>query len=242
MRILKKNSGICLIEVMIAMAAGIVVLMASIQTLNHFQQRLSAQHDTIAVQQDQRIGMKIFEDELRIAGSHRSDSLAALLQAKQQEIEFDANITGETTNLTKAVSSSDQELSVMDGTGWAKGKRILICVSENCTENRLAEDGQGKSLRVVVPFPQTLPVGSEISISNRVRYYLSKGRSGKVSLMRQVDGGANPLINDVTFFALSYVDKTGRPTMDPSIVARVKIELAVGKDHRTLTSEVGIRG
>jgi Tfp pilus assembly protein PilW len=161
---------------MIAMAAGMVVLTASLQMLDHFQQRLWAQHDTIALHQDQRIGMRILAEELRIAGSNRNESPVGLLQAKPQEIEFHANVGGATTSLTKPVSLSDSELFVIDGAGWTKGKRILICASEYCAESRLAEDGQRRSLSLAIPIPQGFPAGSEVSVFNHVPYYVSKGR------------------------------------------------------------------
>lgn len=238
---LKNSSGICLVELMIAMAAGLVVLSATIQMLTHCQQRMWDQYDTIGLHQDQRIGIGVMREELRLAGSGVPRIPAVLLRADRQEIEFNANIGGYTTNLTGTVSPEVAELPVADGTGWVKGKRVLICSNERCAENHLARDGQRTSLSLASPLGQAFPAGSEVMISNRVRYYLSKSRSGRVSLMRQVDGGANPVVSDVSLFSLSYADRHGRPTLDPAIVSRVKVELSVGRNHRVLTSEVGLR-
>ena len=142
---LKNCAGICLAETMIAMAAGIVVLSVTIQMLNHFQHWLCAQHDTIALHQNERIGMRIMEEELHLAGSGMHEFASVLLKASRQEIEFFANIGGYRTNLAEAVSSTQQELHVIDGSGWMKGKRIIICSYDRCTESRLSEDGQRTS-------------------------------------------------------------------------------------------------
>ena len=188
---LKDDSGMCLTELMIAMVTGLVVLSATIQMLDHFQQRLWRQHDAMGLHQDQRIGMRIFEEELRMAGTIRTDSHGSLVRAAQQEIGFDANIAGLTTTLTQPVVPSATELQVADGSTWDRGKRIVICSGDHCAESRLSQDGQARSLDLTVPISEAFPRGSEIMISNRVRYYMGKGRNGKASLMRQVDGGAN---------------------------------------------------
>jgi hypothetical protein len=234
-------AGICLTEMLIAMAAGTVVLSATIQTLNHFQQRLWAQHDTIGRHQDQRIGMRVMEGELRLAGTGASRDGAAFVTTDPLEIEFLANLGGFITTLTEAVSSTQQELWVVDGLEWAKGKRILICSGSRCTDGRLSRDGRRNVLSLDAAIGQSFPSGSEVFVSNRVRYYLGKNRSGKTNLMRQVDGGANSIIGDVTSFSLSYVDRVGKPTVDPTAVSRVRVSLGVGEDRRIVTSEVGLR-
>ncbi len=85
---LQDCAGICLAEAMIAMAAGVVVLSATIQTLNHFQQKLWAQHDAIAHHQDLRVGMGVMEAELRVAGAAAPAIGTGLLRAEPQEVEF----------------------------------------------------------------------------------------------------------------------------------------------------------
>ena len=236
-------AGICLAELMIAMAASAVVLSAAVQALTHFQQRLWAQHDAIASQQDLRIGMEVLEAELRLAGTGALPSSQALLRAERQEVEFLANLGGLATTLTESVSSSQSELTVLDGSDWSKGKRIVVCGSDRCAEGRLARDGQRHTLSLTEPIGQAFPTGSLVYVANQVRYYLGKDRHGKSSLMRQVDGGANSLIGEVAWFQLAYLGKDGKPTHDQARVARVRVDIAVGDGgRRTMTSEVGRRG
>lgn len=235
------NSGHSLVEVIIAMAAGAVVLSAAQQSLIHFQHRLYSQQETMGQQQDARLGLRILEAELRAAGGA---SLAgpAMLKANAEETEFLANLNGLITTVTATAVAGQQELKVLDGSGWPKGKRIIACSAERCVEARLARDGQRFALSLAEPLTMDIPAGSSVSVSNQVRYYLGEARTGRPSLMRQVDGGANSLISDVTQFRLGYLDQEGRITQDPAQVSRVRVELTVGESPRGIVTEIGLRG
>ncbi len=239
------DSGICLAEAMIAMAAGAVVLSATIQALNHFERRLWNQHDTVAHHQEVRIGVNIMESELRLAGPGAAllgaGTSAAVLKAGPQEIQFLANLDGLTATLAEPAFPGQYKLVVSDGSSWTKGKRIVICGSESCAENRLARDGRRTELSLTAPLAQAFPMGSAVAVSNSVRYYLGKDGRGRLAVMRQVDGGSNPLIGDVATFRLRYLARDGRPTQDVRLVTRLRIELAVRDGRRIFTSEVGLR-
>lgn len=236
-----RNGGHSLVEVMIAMTAGAIVLSAAQQSLVHFQHRLYSQQERMGQQQDARLGLRILEAELRLAATGAMPDGPALLKANAQETEFLANLNGQTTTVTAAAVAGQQELKVSDGSGWPKGKRIIACSEERCIESRLARDGQRFTLSLTGPLPEPLPAGSAVVVSNQVRYYLGAARTGRPSLMRQVDGGANSLIGDVRSFRLAYLDRDGRMTQDPAYVARVRVELAVGESPRAIVTEIGLR-
>lgn len=239
--ILHDCGGFCLAEALIAMAAGVVVLSASIQAMHHFERRFGAQWSTIAHHQDLRIGLKVFEDELRLAGTDETSSGTAVLKAEAEELVFLANLAGLTTSVTQPVSPGQQQLAVGNGSDWRKGKRILICSQQYCEESRLAHDGQKTILSLIGPLAQAFPIGSTVIVTNQVRYYLGQDSRGKAALMRQVDGSASSLIGDVSRFGLQYLGRDGKPTQDHTRVARVRIELAVGDTRRIIKSEVGLR-
>lgn len=239
------DSGVCLAEAMIALAAGAVVLSATIQALDHFERRLWTQLDTVARHQDLRIGAQILETELRLAGTGAVPSGlgagASVLTAEPQEVQFLANLDGVATALAEPAFPGQHGLTVRDGSNWAKGKHIVVCGGGSCEESRLARDGRRATLSLTGPLAKAFPAGSTVFVSNRVRYYLGKDGRGRPALMRQVDGGANPLIGDVAVFRLRYLDKNGKPTQDTRCVTRIRMEVTVGDGSRTLTSEVGLR-
>jgi type IV pilus assembly protein PilW len=59
----------------------------------------------------------------------------------------------------------------------------------------------------------------------RVTYVL---RAGESILRRDAGGGAQPVINDVRAFRLTYLDRDGRETLDPAAVIAVRARLEVG--------------
>jgi hypothetical protein len=242
MHSLHNHAGICLTEVMVAMAAGAVILSTTFQAFHLFEARLTTQQEAISRHQDQRLGLHVLEEELRLAGSGSSKDVPAIVTIGPREIEFMANLESLTTVLTQPVSALQQELRVLHGSSWNQGKRVVICSADHCAESRLALDGRQTSLSLTASLGQSFPVGSEVFISNRLRYYVSSASGGKQNLMRQVDGGANAIIGDVTQFQLAYFDRDGKPTNDAGSVSRVRIELAVENDRQSVMTEIGLRG
>jgi hypothetical protein len=229
------SEGICLAEFLIAATAGAVVLSAALQAMDHFQARLWNQIETIDRQQELRIGLKILTDELRLAGTGAAPSSPALMTAEQQEIKFLANLDGRLTTLTEPVLADALQLTVKDGDDWPKGKRVLVCEYGRCRESHLSRVGQGNTLSLLEPLHQPFAAGHPVIVSSLVRYYLGKNRDGEPTVMREVDGGANPLISNVTMFRLLYVDEDDHPTADMSRMARVRIELAVPTGRLIIT-------
>jgi len=230
--------GMCLAELMIALAAGAVVLAAALQSLTQLERRFSAQQETIGRHQDLRIGLAVMQDELRSAGIGASGTV--LLTAQQQEVAFLANLDGATAVLTEPASPGQQELRVHGADDWPKGKRIVLCADDYCAEARLARQGQRQALSVSQPLEQSFPAGSRVWPASYLRYYVGKDREGKSVLMRQVEGGANPLIGETSRAQFRYLDGAGQPTKDLARVARVRLELAVGGEQRLIASEIGL--
>ena len=239
---LASNAGICLAEVMVAMAAGGVILAATFQALTLFESKLTNQQIIIGRHQDQRLGLHVLEEELRLAGTGTPKDTPAMMTLAAQELEFTANLENLTTSLTEPVSALQQDLPVLNGSNWNEGKRIVICSTDHCAEAVLTRDGRRASLNLTAPLGVAFPAGSEVFVSNRVRYYLSAISGGKRNVMRQVDGGANAIIGDVTQFQFDYFNRQGQPTRDAASVSRVRIELAVGHDRQGVISEVALRG
>ncbi len=242
MQILHNNTGICLTEILVAMAAGMVILSTTFQALTFFESKLVAQQGTISRHQDQRLGLHVIEEELRLAGTGSATDSPAIVSLGAQEVEFFANLENLTTSVTEPVSALQQELRVLDGSNWDRGKHIVICSADHCAEGRLALDGTRTSLSVTAPLGMAFPAGSEVFVSNRLRYYVTTGPGGTQRVMRQVDGGANTIIGDVTRFHLAYLNGEGKPTSVAGSVSRVRINLMVGHDQHGIVSEIGLRG
>jgi hypothetical protein len=204
---------------MFAMAAGLVVLGATLQTLSYFQQQFMRQQRDVAQQQDLRLGLEVLEQELRLAGS------GSLTTAAQDVVEFSANLQGLSTTVTTAAAIGLTALSVEDGRGWDNRKTIVACWAEGCETLVLARDGQRRLLTVTQPLARAIPAGAFVSLLNRVRYYSRRDDQGVLRLLRQVDGGASVLVGDIREARFSYWDENGQAAAQPALVRLIVVEV-----------------
>lgn len=231
----RMEAGTSLVELMFAMAAGLVVLGATLQTLSYFQQRFMRQQREVAQQQDLRLGLEVLEQELRLAGA------GSLTTAAQDVVEFSANLQGLSTTVTAAAAIGQTALSVEDGRGWDDRKTIVACWAEGCETLALAHDGQRRLLTVTQPLTRAIPFGAFVILLNRVRYYSRSDDQGVLRLLRQVDGGASVLVGDIREARFSYWDENGQAVTEPALVKRVVVEVVMS-DHGVPTiREISLR-
>lgn len=214
-------SGTSLIELMCAMAAGLVVFGATLQTLSSFQQRLVTQQRGVAQQQDLRLGLELLEQELRLA------EVGSITTAAVGALEFSANLHGLSTTMTAPAALGQTTLSVEDGRGWDQHKTIVACWGEFCEWLTLARDGQRSLLTVVQPLTRSIPAGAYVSLRNRVQYYSRRDDRPVLRLLRQVDGGASVLVEDIQEARFTYWDEEGRSTTMRDRIKRVVVEVAM---------------
>ena len=213
------ETGTSLIELMFAMAAGLVVLGATLQALSYFQQQYMKQQREVAQQQDLRLGLEVFEQEMRLA---RSGSLA---NATSDSVEFLANLHGLSTTVTATAAVGQTVLSVDDGRGWDDRKTIVVCWAERCERLTLVRDGQRRVLTVMQPLTTAIPAGAFVSLLNHVHYYSRQDERGVLRLLRQVDGGASVLVGDIREARFSYWDENGQVSTQPALVRLVVIDV-----------------
>jgi Tfp pilus assembly protein PilW len=112
------EAGTSLIEVMFAMAAGLVVLGATLQALSYFQQQFMRQQREVAQQQDLRLGLEVLEQELRLAGS---DSLTTVAS---DSVEFSVNLHSLSTMVTATAAIGKRLCRSKTGKGGMIGKPL----------------------------------------------------------------------------------------------------------------------
>jgi hypothetical protein len=229
------ETGTSLTELMVAMAAGLIVLGATLQTLSYFQQHYAEQQEKAIRHQDLRLALDLLEQELHVAGSG-SISIAA-----PDELQFLANIHGLATTVTTAATVGAITLSVEDGRGWDAGKTVLLCAFEVCESLTLARDGQRSLLTLIVPLTRMIPAGASVSIINRVRYYTRQDEQGLIRLMRMVDGGASLLVDDIQDVRFSYWDERGQMTTSLQQITRVVVDVAVRREVIRVVRDMGVQ-
>lgn len=234
-RLLDDTRGFCLAELMVSLAIGTIVLAASLETFNALHRHAVRQHRALAHQQDLRVGLEVFEQEVRLA---TPDSI---LIASPDEFQFLANINRQETSTTSAVAAGQSVLPVRDGSGWAEGKTVLLCSPQVCETHRLARAGQRSQLTLSEPVGHTIAAGAAVEVRNRVVYYTRQDEHGAIKLMRMVDGGASTLTGDLDSAKFSYWDGRGRATLVPMQIKRVAVEIKRRHGMRTTWKEVGLR-
>ncbi|HKY71074.1 MAG TPA: prepilin-type N-terminal cleavage/methylation domain-containing protein [Nitrospira sp.] len=231
---MSNEKGFSLVEVIAAMAAGLVVLGAALQAVLYFQREFSRQHQQVVQQQDVRLGLELFAQEVRLAGE-------PLLLVRSDAIEFTANIGGYMTNMTAPAGAGQTTVTVDDGRGWPENKLIRICWNDQCEILTLARTGQRYLLTLVEPVPRPIPSGASVTIMNRVRYYSRPDEQGRLRWLRQIDGGASVIANDIGRLTISYWDGLGRPTTHADSVRRILIEVALLGRGGAESREIGLR-
>lgn len=234
-RILSDSSGVCLSELMISLAIGAAVLATALSTLNIVQTHAGNQHRTLNHQQDLRVGLEVFEQEVRLATADR------IAVAAPKEFLFHANLADYRTNTTAEVSPGSSVLPVVDGSGWGEGKTISVCGRHGCESHRLARAGQRNQLTLAEPVGMSFPEGASVQVSNRVKYYVKRNEDGTLSLMRMVDGGAGVLIGELGDLRFSYWNDMGQGTTQPAQVKRVVLEIHSSHPLHRMVREVSVR-
>lgn len=231
----RSEVGSSLLELMGAMAAGLVVLGATLQSLSYFQQEFARQQDRITQQQDLRLGLDLLDQELRLAGP---GSLSAIMS---DEIQFTANIHGLMTNVTTAAAIGETTIAVDDGLGWPDRKSIRVYWNEQSESFTLARSGQWNLLSFAEPIPRMIPAGASVEVINRIRYYSRPDEKGSLRLLRQIDGGASVLVGDIEGVKFSYFNEQGQVTTQPALVRRIVIEVSLPRRTLRAVREVSLR-
>ena len=231
----RTEAGTSLIELMFAMAAGLVVLAATLYALSYFQQQFMRQQREAAQQQDLRLGLEVLEQELRLAGS------GSLTATATDSVEFSANLLGLSTTVTAAAAVGQTALAVEDGRGWGDRKTVVVCWAERCEMLALARDGQRRLLTVMQPLTRAIPSGAFVSLLNDIRYYSRRDDQGVLRFLRQVDGGASVLVGDIREARFSYWDEMGQAVTQPALVKLVVVDVTMSGRGIRAVREISLR-
>lgn len=234
-RSLLSSDGVCLSELMISLAIGAVVLATALTTLNIVQMHVGKQQRSLNQQQDLRLGLEVFEHEVRLATAD------TIVTAAQDQFLFYANLSDRRTVTTAGLLPGQTVLPVLDGGGWGAGKTITVCGRHGCESHRLANAGQRFQLTLADPIESSFPESASVQILNRVVYYVKRHEAGNWNLMRMVDGGASLLIGDLDKLRFSYWNDMGQETTQPSLVRRVILDIHSDHPLHRMVREVSIR-
>lgn len=230
------TAGMCLTEILVGLTAGAIVLAATLDMVVVVKTRAERQFRVGAEQQDVRLALEVFEQEVR------QTTPGWIISATAQEIVFHANVNGLETVTTSAVLSGQTTVSVLDGGGWGEGKLVSLCGPQQCERHRLARTGTQNELILAEPITGSMPAGSSVEVINLVRYYTRRDEEeGGVKLMRMVDGGASTLVGPLQDMRVAYWDEHGRTTSSLRDIKRITIHLQTTETAAAVVRDVALR-
>ena len=246
--IVSGHAGFSLAEAMIAATLGALVLGGALDMFVSHHQHYRGQQTKAELQQELRGGVHVLARELRLAGTGTLVGRPTMTVMAGEEVAFDANVNDVRGVLVAAAVAGQGWVQVGSRSGWTKDKKIVVCGLEGCEEHVLARDSSTGKLALSGQLTRDFPLGSPVEIVNRVRYYLSRRDPGNAKLMREVDAGANPLVEYVDGFSFSYLTADGRPAGRADEIKLIRLHLETsrpdghgGRIRRTHIQELGVR-
>ena len=240
LRLVSGHRGVSLLETMVAAALGMVIVGAAADVFITHDKQFLRQKTRAELQQDIRGGVSLMAAELRLA--------SLILKAESNEIVFHANVNNVQGNMTATGVQGQNSVQVTASPGWVRGKSLLLCSVLACEDHLLERDGTSGHLTLSTSLTREFPIGSHVEVMNRVRYYLSLSRPDNPKLMREVDQGANPLIEHVEAFSLVYLKDNGRLAAGMEEVRLIRLNLVTsgvdgrgGRYSRHHTRDMGVR-
>ena len=233
-------AGVSLLETMVASALAMVVIAAALEVFVTHHAYFLGQRTTAELLQDVRGGVDLLAAELRLASS--------ITAMQAEEIGFRANVNDFRGRIMASANQGQNIAEVTPSSGWVKGKTLRFCSPSACEEQVLARDGISGHLTLAGPLLHDVPVGGQVEVINQVRYYLSRSLAGNWKLMREVDRGANPLVEHMEKFSLTYLKNNGAGATRLTEVRLVRLTLGTsGSDGRGKritrqhTQDLGVR-
>lgn len=217
---LNKQRGASLIELVFSLAIIPIVMIGVYSLFISGHKSYIVQESLADTQQRARTGMEMMAREIRLAGFGVPEGVDEIISIGQEEFSFRANMDNIRAILTSTTFQGQTTLKVSSGKDFKKNKTIYICDSEFCEEHTLSKDGASTTLELKEGLTRTYPAGSTINVVNEVAYSFKEN-----TLYRKVDGGVNPVAEDVTILGFTYYDGRGNATQISSEVKQVAITI-----------------
>ncbi len=238
---LKQQSGVSLIETLIAMTLSLLIIGFGWDFGSKIFDQFSRLEHRVEAQQQARIGLDMLVHEIKTAGHGLPHTHPAFLSINPTSIRFESNLEDIETTLSSDTMAGSLTLSVENGQDFPNGKSILICSDGSCEKGVLLGNGNSSQITLTDSITQSFPAGSSVHLINTVYYYVNQNNQ----LLRRIDqGGANEVANNLQALELEFFNTKGMPTWDPLSVKRVKISLVAqyrSGPPRNYSTMVGIR-
>jgi prepilin-type N-terminal cleavage/methylation domain-containing protein len=238
---LRKNNGITLIELLVALVITSILVAAVYRTFLSQQKTYTVQEQVVDMQQNVRAGINRMMREIRMAGFGASMVLPGF------------TVNGQTfNNVVNPDTPVADSLTIVSATGSTTLALAGIPASNMITVNSLT-DSQGNtlfdtgnrryvSIGGVESFTITNILGTTLTLSGNLTYNHPVGTpvfgiraisyqvgmvSGIPTLLRDENTGAGsqPLVDNIETLQFGYLNANGNPTANPPDIRVVRVTL-----------------
>ena len=243
---LKENPGqrgTTLVECLIATGIGVALVAVFGHTLIAHQAAYRDQLARLNATQEADFALALIADELHTAVQSIPGQGCPEpgVQVQSSQISFAANLYDRTTELGEPAPSAQSSLVVRSSSVFEVNDLVMIVgvgdpadPSDDVAECRAIEAIVGDRVTVHSPLTRSYPLGSAVSVLNRVRYSYDVLR-GRV--MRSQDGSSQRVAQGVTAFSVvregaSLVVNIGLRASNPAVPSRTWQRRVVLEDSR----------
>ncbi|MEI9479160.1 MAG: prepilin-type N-terminal cleavage/methylation domain-containing protein, partial [Deltaproteobacteria bacterium] len=239
--ILKKNRGLTLIELMVALVISTILIAAIYRTFIRQQKTYTVQEQVVDMQQNARVSISRMMDEIRMAGF---GNISTVLPVSFGGRSF-ANIVnldtpaaggltiisaiGESAVITGIPSQNQIVLSrLADDQGqplFDMGGRRYISVGGLESYTISAIDTDTKTVTLNSPLKYNHVANRTRVFGIRALTYQVVNEGGTMTLEREdhTGGGPQPVADDIEHILFEYLDAAGNPVANPPDIRRIRV-------------------
>jgi hypothetical protein len=235
--------GTTLVECLIATGIGVALVAVFGHTLLTHQAAYRDQLARLDITQQADFALTLITDELRTAVQviHGEGCPEPGVQIQNSQISFAANLYDHTTELREQAPSTQGSFVVRSSTVFEVNDVVMIVgvgdpadPSDDVAECRAIEEIVGDRVTLHDPLSRSYPLGSPVSVLNRVRYVYDAHRG---RLMRSQDGSSQRIAQGVTAFSVegegpTIVVSLGLRASNPAVLSRTWQRRVVLEDRR----------
>ena len=200
--------GTTLVECLLATGIGVALVAVFVHTLLAHQAAYRDQIVRLDTTQQADFALALMADELRTAvqAIHGQGCPEPGVQVQSAQISFAANLYDHTTELREQAPVAQGSLVVRSSSVFEVNDLVMIVgvgdpadPSDDVAECRAIEEIVGDRVTVHGTLTRSYPLGSSVSVLNRVRYSYDAGRG---RLMHSQDGASQRIAQGVTAFSV----------------------------------------
>lgn len=255
--LLKKEKGITLIELLVALVISSILVAGLYRTLIGQQKTFNVQDQTVDMQQNMRAAINRMMTEIRMAGFGNLSMVLPVtfgLKTFNNVLNLDDPSAGAltiitaldgTASLTVAVSSGQNQVTVStltDGLGnalfdLADRKYVsigglesyVVSAIDNATKTITLQNKDGSA----ASFSYNHPVGTPLFHIRALSYQVASV-SGIPTLLRDENLGAGAIAqaDGIETLQFTYLDANGNPTLNPPDIRIIRVTLTARAEKR----------